>query len=219
MRPREVEAWALQVLQQIVANPKFESSLVEFKREWIDPQQAARRLAAHANSARGNAILWLVGVDKSSGVTGAASNDLAKWWPQVKAEFDHVAPDLTDVVVDWEGKAVVALVFATELAPFVVKNPKFGQPGGGPVRWEVPWRQGTAVDSASRSHLLLLLAPTARLPQFEILEAQLAIVRSSSPRGSTADWDLSMLIYVTPSYTERLAIAAHRVAASHRIEN
>jgi hypothetical protein len=40
-----------------------EDDLIEFKRTWIKPHKAARRIAAHANAARGQDILWLIGVD------------------------------------------------------------------------------------------------------------------------------------------------------------
>jgi hypothetical protein len=198
MKPREVEVWAAQVLAQIDAGTSFESSLIELKTDWIDPQQAARRIAAHANSARGNPILWLIGVDEKRGIVGAPPTELAKWWAQVRAEFDHVAPQLVDVPVAWQGLTVFALGFLTDLAPYVVRNPQFGKPGGGPVRFEVPWRHGTSTESADRTQLLLLLAPTPKLPQFEILEGEIGITRSNLGGVTRAEWFLSMLIYVTP---------------------
>jgi hypothetical protein len=217
MQPREVEVWAVQVLAQVSAKAAYESSLVELKADWIEPQQAARRIAGHANSARGNAILWLIGVDEKRGVTGAPPKDLATWWTQVRAEFDHVAPELIDVSVDWQGLAVHALAFLTDLAPYVTRSPQFGKPGGGPVRYEVAWRQGTATESATRTQLLLLLSPVPKLPQFEVLEAQVAIERSNMGGVDRVDWNLSMLIYVMPRSDQRVAIAAHRVAARHEL--
>jgi hypothetical protein len=36
-----------------------------------------------------------------------------------------------------------ALLFDTSRRPFVVKNPVYGNVNGGPVAFEVPWREGT----------------------------------------------------------------------------
>jgi hypothetical protein len=143
---------------------------------------------------------------------GAPPINLATWYSQVRKEFDHVAPEVTDVTIDWQGKTVVALGFETDRAPYVVRNSNFGQPAGGSVRFEVPWRQGTAVDSATRSQLLLVLASSSRLPVIDVLEGQLAIERDS--RGER--WNLSMLVYVTPASAERIVFAAHRVEAKHQ---
>jgi hypothetical protein len=64
MRPRDVEIWALAVLQRIARGGVYESALVELKADWPNPQRTARRIAGHANAARGDNILWLIGVDE-----------------------------------------------------------------------------------------------------------------------------------------------------------
>jgi hypothetical protein len=212
MKPRDVEIWALRVLEQISTGGAYETALVELKADWTEPQKTARRIAGHANAARGNAILWLIGVDEKRGILGVAPTNLATWYAQVRSEFDHLAPDVTDVALDWGGLTIFALAFETDRSPYVVKNPRFGQKDGGSVRFEVPWRQGTSVESATRSQLLLILAPAARLPLVEVLEGQLAVTRDNA--GEV--WNMSMLIYVTPVTSERVAIAAHRIEASHR---
>lgn len=213
MKPRDVEIWALNVLAQIDANTPYETALVELKADWPDVQKTARRIAGHANAARGNNILWLIGVDEKRGILGAPPNNLANWYSQVRAEFDHVAPDVTDVAVDWNGKTVFALGFETDRAPYVAKNPKFNQQGGGSVRLEVPWRQGTAVDSATHAQLLLILSPSTRLPYVELLQGQLA-VEMSTAEGE--QWNLSMLLYVTPATRERVVFSGHRIIATHQ---
>ena len=66
------------------------------------------------------------------------------------------------------GQSVVAVLFDTERAPFTVKNPAFGQTGGGPVELEVPWRDGTRIRSARRSELVQLLSPLAERPSLDV---------------------------------------------------
>jgi len=138
------------------------------KAAWPDPQKAARRIAGHANAARGAEILWLIGVDEARGVVGAQANEMATWFPQVEANFDGLAPAHTDLIVPTTGQSLVAVLFETERAPFVVKNPAYGQTGGGPVELEVPWRDGTRVRSARRSEMVRLLSPLAELPSLDV---------------------------------------------------
>ena len=54
---------------------------------------------------------------------------------------------MTELAIHSEGKSAVAILIETDRAPFVVKNPKHGKSGGGPVSLEVPWREGLAVSS------------------------------------------------------------------------
>lgn len=152
-----------------------EDSRVELKGDWIEPHKAARRLAGHANSARGEPILWIIGLDEQVGVVDLDHDDLAEWVPQVEAYFDGISPSLTELVVPTENGPVLALAFETDRAPFVTKNPVFGQPGGGPVAWEVPWREGTAVRSATRAELIRLLAPLEAFPDITVLGASVTI--------------------------------------------
>jgi len=94
-------------------------------------------------------ILWLVGVDDKAGVvTGADRNELANWYPQLVKEFESVAPCLAaDVNIDIDGRTIVALLFETSDAPFIVKIQ-------GTDRLEIPWRQGTRTRSATRAEVL-----------------------------------------------------------------
>ena len=71
MNPARLEAWALQVVDRIKAHQPNEDSRVECKRVWIaEHWEVARQLAGHANAARGEVLLWLIGVDEIDGVIG-----------------------------------------------------------------------------------------------------------------------------------------------------
>lgn len=105
MRRVEVEHWTIMVADRVKAGKPPEDSRVEVKAEWPEPVDAARRIAGHANAAHGDSILWIIGLDeKRHRVTGATANDLANWYPQVKAQFDGIAPDLEDFVVPYDGQ-------------------------------------------------------------------------------------------------------------------
>jgi len=167
MKPHQIESWVLNIVDRVKRNEPIEDFRVELKSEWIDSEKAARRIAGHANAARGTSVLWLIGVDEKKGITGAKYEDLANWYTQVQTSFDGLAPRFTDLNIPVDGKTVVALLFETNRAPFVVKNPMFGKAGGGPVQLEVPWREGTSIRSATRADLLRLLSPLETLSEIE----------------------------------------------------
>jgi hypothetical protein len=207
MTSQQIETWALRVIHQVEANQPMEDARVELKREWpTNLNQAARQLAGHANAAHGEDILWLIGADEKQGIVGATAQNLATWFSVLQAEFDAVAPPISDVNVPWNGKTIVALHFETERAPFVVRNVVHGNPQGGPVSRELPWREGTAVRSATRADVLRLLTPLARLPGVEWLGLALW---ASDIKGKAA-WRLDAYLYVVPPPDGETVIAAHR---------
>ena len=112
MKPSEIESWAHSVMDRVERKDPIEDARVEVKAVWIDAQPMARRLAGHANAARGERILWLIGVDEKAGtVPGAEKKDAAEWWPRVQARFDGIAPRLTDLAVPHREVTVMALLF------------------------------------------------------------------------------------------------------------
>lgn len=84
---------------------------------------------------------------------------------------DEVSPDLTDVIVPVRpGISVLALSFATDRAPYVVKTD-----GHGGVEREAPWRDGTTTRSARRRELLRILASRATVPAIEVYDMQILV--------------------------------------------
>jgi hypothetical protein len=67
----------------------------------------------------------------------------------VQAQFDGIAPALTDLVVPYQGSELVSLLFDTSRVPFVVRNPAFGHQSGEAVALEVLWREGTRTRSGT----------------------------------------------------------------------
>jgi hypothetical protein len=145
------------------------------------------------------------------GVKGAADTETADWIARVRSEFDGLMPRLAaDLVIPADGKTVVALLFETDRLPFVIKNPVFGTPQGGPVQREVPWREGTAVRSAARDELLLLLTPLTRLPEVSVLGAALRVTDLHGLRPQAIGWGLDLYLYITPAGEERVVIPSHQ---------
>ncbi|MHC1623151.1 MAG: hypothetical protein ACXQTR_01000, partial [Candidatus Methanospirareceae archaeon] len=151
------------------------------------------------------------------------------WSAQVRAEFDGLAPQLLrDLNVPVAGITVVALLFDTDRAPYLVKNPAYGQPNGGPVQLEVPWREARSIRTALRSELLKILSPIQKTPSFELLNAELKVypelggpdahgdkTYSDDPKNLT--WKLHIDFYVAPRTDAHVVIPFHRCRASFEI--
>lgn len=196
----------------------IEDYRVELKAEWpTDHARAARRLAGHCNSAHGEPVLWVIGVDEERGVVGASRESLPDWLDQVRKHYEAIAPDLIrDLNVPVGDKTTVALLFSTERAPFVVKNPKFGKSGAGPIEREVPWRDGTAVRTARREDLLRLLAPIQLLPSVELRSADLSchyLTPKEDPLAIRYAWYLHATLYMILPSPGRMILPYHLCGA------
>jgi hypothetical protein len=209
MRISQIEVWALQVIDRVRDSRPLEDARVEIKSSRIEPGKAARRLAAHANTAGGEGILWVIGLDEQSGTASAAPQELADWLPQVFKHFDGVCPSVTDVVVHANPGIVVALYIETIRAPFVVRNPV----PSGPVTLEVPWREGTRTRSATRADLLRILTPVLSRPEIEVLKASVSIEVVEEAATQVIAWYAYLSLYIIPGETQ-LVIPCHRSSLS-----
>lgn len=222
MVPRlQLEARVLSIFDAVKAGSRIEDGLVELKADWPEPANTARRLAAHANAARGEPVLWIIGLDETRGLTKPRAVDLAEWWAQVKAHFDEVVPPMTDLVVHTEDGPLQVMLFDTSLGPFVVQNEAYGKTGGGCVEREIPWRDGTAVRSVHRADLVRMLAPVAKLPEIEVLSASASAKTrpAAAPLGQPGDdlratehvdWYFYLGMYVIPTVGEFAVLPMHR---------
>lgn len=87
---QEVEFRVHRIVETVQTGGHVEDDLVELKAEWPDDHdEAARRIAGHANAARGEPILWIIGLDEKKGVVGADRQDFASWWGRVESRFDQ----------------------------------------------------------------------------------------------------------------------------------
>jgi len=214
MKSIDIEAWVLRVVDQVKSGQPSEDSRVELKAEWPkDANKAARRIAAHANAIAGESILWIIGLDESRGVMGADNNELADWFPSVAKQFDGLAPSLRNINVPVDGKTLVAMLFATDRVPFVVKNI-----ADGPIDFEVPWREGCKTRSAKREDLIRLLSPIGQLPVVEVLDASVTVADPSPSSQHLYNWDIAIRLYVAPLESPRLVIPCHKCEVNLKME-
>jgi hypothetical protein len=163
-------------------------------------------------------VLWLLGVDEGSrSVPGADYEEVSNWLARVRAQFDELMPSVKHLNVPWGGSTVVALLFDTDRAPFVVRNPHFGSRPDDPISLEVPWREGTVTRSSSRSDLLSILTPVAALPRMETLFARVTgYLFTPEEDESPPEVQITFegRVYVVPSDERSLVVPDHRTSMS-----
>ena len=174
LRSRELEMRVIELVDLVLAGRRVEDDLIECKSEWPDPQKraAARQLAGHANKARDEPILWIIGLDEKAHVlTNPGAVEVADWWASMSSRFDPPAPELEQhlVVPIGERQAVTALRFLTDRSPYVI----MGGGQNGALEREVPIRDGARTRSARRDELLRLLLPAIAPPSAQLLSANL----------------------------------------------
>lgn len=183
MDKRRVELRVADIVDHVVSGGQIEDDYVECKRDWpSDHRKAARQIAGLCNAARGEDVLWIVGLDEDGHcVSPLTDTEHSNWWGQIRRCFAELAPELDTLTVPTtSGKRVVALVFTTDRSPYVVTTPN-----AGPVHREVPWRESNSTDSATRAQLLHLLVENAAVPAIEFITPLVKFDKAPSPRGGS----------------------------------
>lgn len=213
MTPGQIEALVLAAIDRVRSGSAKEDDLIEFKRAWPPPERA-RSLAASANTARGESIIYVIGVDESDGSIHATGDvDPAKWFAQLEAKFDEVFPILERhlIVQVTENEVVQALQFQTDRAPYVVTVSN-----GGQTEREVPIRAGARTRSAHRRELLRLLGPSTPVPNVEVLEAQVHL-HGPDIYGGSDNYSIGLRVEVYFEHTGTASIFIPRRFAKARL--
>lgn len=215
MEHRLIEAWVHRVIAEVERGGSVEDARVELKRDWPDSaSKAARRIAGHANAAPSEHLLWIIGVDEKLGaqcVVGATSNDLARWWPAVQAEFNQVPPELVaslNVPIN-DALSVVALVVRGDRIPYVVKVPESGTVKGLAASLEVPYREGTRVRSATHAQLVRMLSAFHAMPIVDAVDGSIHLDRE----GTHLRLRVTLRFDVLPSSPDIVSLQARKCEA------
>lgn len=182
MLSQHIEGRVLNLVERVLNGGRIEDSRVECKGAWPPAAKAARQIAGHANAARGEPILWIIGLDEQGQQVKSASDvELADWWAQITAAYDErITPGLTSLVVPVSAdKSVVALYMTTDRAPYVVNR----QDEQGPFEREVPWREGNRTRSAHRHELLQLLIAAVAPPDATVVKMTLRVRHHEATEG------------------------------------
>ncbi|WP_063066460.1 AlbA family DNA-binding domain-containing protein [Nocardia violaceofusca] len=172
MNWQRIEARVLEIVERVTNGGRTEDDFVECKSKWPDQSRAARRIAAISNAARGEDVMWLIGLDENGHrVVALDATDPGNWWGSVESKFaDGVAPSVRMRNIPTDQGMVVCLYFETDRSPYVVNvDPNTA---GGLTR-EVPWRDGTRTRTAKRHELLSLMSAVTAVPELELLQPKL----------------------------------------------
>jgi hypothetical protein len=215
MRAIDLETKVITAVDQIRAGKSVEHDFIECKRDW-PKENKARQLAASLNRAGGDPVIYIIGIDEKTGeVFDVLSTEVSDWWGQITPKFDQTPPEIVrhvSVPVGDAGEQVMAVAFASDRAPYMVKT---GLPN---PSLEVPMREGTSTRTARRDELLRLLIPTVTVPRAVVLEAGLTIEDSGvAPvtlnSGPNPKRDLysfgSVRIYVEHNGRDLVSFPAH----------
>ncbi len=195
----------------VASGQRIEDANVEAKADWIDPKQAARQLSAHANSARGEDILWILGLKEGRGVVELTSTEPAAWFAQVASHFDGPAPRPHDLEVSTESGKVRAILFSTSDPPYVIA----ARPSEGRSIPEILFRESTGVRYARREELLRILIAKSELPHVEALGCTLLAHDRPGPQPNMV---FNADFYFTPATSERIVLPLHRQRGSLRAQ-
>lgn len=205
-----IEARALRVVERINGGHPPEDSLVELKSEWpTDFYKTARQIAGHANAARGEPILWLIGVDETLGVVEAITSpptELADWRPRIEKCFHGPIPRLAaNLTIDWNNRAFVALYFETDRAPYVV-NAHPDHPRT--IQREIPWRVGNRTESATHADMVQMFLPQPVPAVAEFVNLQVYQREEKWP------WYIIAQILIVPPFNERVTLLDNSLSGS-----
>jgi hypothetical protein len=208
LRRIQIEARAVQAVEAVLAGGRIEDDLIECKADWPD-ESKVRQLAAHANSARGEPIIWLIGVDeKMHQLTKPRDIDPADWWAVMSKRFDEVLPELLHMTVHIdEGKTVAALAFTTDQAPYVITTGA----EQGRVEREVPIRVATGTRSAHRHDLIRMLAPVVTVPQ--AFPIKVSVQAHQATEHDTPLFSLNATVYFEHLGGQSVMLPAHQMWA------
>lgn len=207
MLKSQIEFNVLSIVDRVQKGEQIEDSRYELKSELIPPAKAARRIAAHANAAGGDQIIWIIGLNEKTGeLTSVKRSDYENWFQKVISEFVELYPDIIELFIPYQNQTILALIIETDRAPFVIKSPE-----GKAVQYEVPWREGTMTRSAKRSDLLKILVPAISIPKFDFLKGDLTFYYpDKNPESKVFDWHFKLHIYITPFTDQLIAFPFHQ---------
>lgn len=167
MESQLLESRVLAIVEAVLSGRQVEDDRVELKTTWpTAAHKTARQIAGHANTAGGEPILWIVGLDEKARTFGATSGtEPADWWASVRQHFVEVAPEMSILRVPvGADNDVMVMQFTSDRAPYVVSVE-----GGGRVQREVPWREGNSTRTAHRHEMIRSIVAEASVPALELI--------------------------------------------------
>jgi hypothetical protein len=134
---------------------------------------------------------------------------VARWFAQVFGQFTdkHTPPHRMFQIHGTVG-APVAIAFDPDGAPFLVKNPSYGNKLGEVIESEVSWREGTPTRSAKRGEFLSMMYRQTLVPDAETFNYK---VRRKG-EGTLPHFEIEFLVLIICASPRPIVIALNRVS-------
>lgn len=205
----QLEVRVRELVDAVVAGGKIEDDRVEAKGKWPDPKNAVQ-LAGSANAAGGHPIILIIGLGETKNEVVPLNNtEPSTWWSATEAEFVFgVAPRLLNHIrVRTDHGPVIALEFATDQAPYMVKNEN-----GGWAKVGVPWRSAGSTHAATRAELLSILHAKAIVPPIAVVRSDVSLSSSVEAKipPDKSHLSFSALLLIDSQPGEHIFFPAYR---------
>jgi len=184
------------IIEMVKNNRPVEDDYVEIKRHVHDPFKIAQRIGGHANAARGEEILWIIGLDEHTGeIYDTNLGELTVFIAAINKYFDDITPKINILNIVYEGKSVIALNIETNRSPYVVKI----QPEDKYLpEFYLPWRQGTGHRAAKREDMFKVFLEESFRPELEKMADGGYLNYTNNTKQSKVFIHGRLYYYVTP---------------------
>lgn len=208
----DIELRIRDVLRVLRSTSKIEDAGVELKGTPPSPETKAGQLAGAANASGGDPIVWVFGIADDGSFVDIAGFDFDQWFAKIPSQFDGPYPEPTIAWLEEEGHGLLAVSFRTDHAPYVVKR------SSNPQQRDMPWREGSHTRSATRSELIRMLLPQARLPRIEFLGGAIAFeTKPGQHPDQHGEFSFSAELFIEHADAGGIHLSQHRCAATIRI--
>ncbi|MHB8744076.1 MAG: hypothetical protein ACYC9L_13230 [Sulfuricaulis sp.] len=211
-RRTDIELRVREALRVLGAAGNIEDAGLELKGPPPGPQHKAAQLAGAANASGGDPIVWVFGIADDGRFIDIKGFDFDDWFAKMPGQFDGPYPEATTVWLEHEGHAILAASFRTDHVPYVVKR------NADPRQRETPWREGSLTRTATRSELIRMLLPLARLPRIEVLGASIAFEPQPGQQSDLLkNVSFGAELFIEPVDTAGFHLSQHRCEVTLRL--
>lgn len=205
----DIELRVREALRVLRAAGKVEDAGLELKGSPPSADTKAAQLAGAANAAGGESIVWVFGIADDGAFVDISGFEFDDWFARMPGQFDGPYPEPTIAWLEHERNAILAVSFRTDHAPYVVKRV------ADPRQRETPWREGAHTRTATRSELIRMLLPQARLPHIEILGGSVAFEpQPGQSPDLVKDVVFAAELFVDPADANGFHLSKHRCELS-----
>jgi len=208
----DIELRVREALRVLRATGKIEDAGLELKGSPPGPEAKAAQLAGAANASGGDPIVWVFGIADDGTFVDITGFEFDDWFAKMPSQFDGPYPEPTIAWLEYEGNGILAASFRTDHAPYVVKR------ATDPRQRETPWREGSLTRTATRSELIRMLLPLARLPRIEVLGGGIAFEPQPGQHPDTLkSISFSAEVFIEPVDTVAFHLSQHRCAVTMQL--